>query len=162
MSTHIAQAALAFTAAVALTFPTPEAAFDAVKTTFSGRQETIIRVEPEAVIVMNSGSAEPEVMLYDPVVDCVLGVSRADINALESCAEQLYSDLVEDGFRASVHGLQGYKMSGPKAAEMEAKRLAITKLCRAIWKAEDGGTVMRPIEACIGVVSGIEQTAELK
>jgi hypothetical protein len=146
MTSNFIQLSLAGLTAVALTFPTPESAVEAV-TSLWDKPIEIVEVREEAVVVPTSIQGEALELAYDPVADCLLENEKAPTERLNYCARILYARIAMTPDRPGLD------------YDQEQRRAALQQLCRGLWLAHDGDTGAIQNPHCSFAVLGVENPA---
>ena len=158
MTTAFIQYGLAGAAALALTFPTPQAAKDAFTDTFLPRPPMSVEGIPGDRVLITSEDIVPTVVAYDPVAECMIESDLVPLDRLGYCTEILWESIaVYDTAYISVGGDFVVPGRGPTAHHAEDQRRALVKLCRTLWMAGEGEVQAIENPACAYAISGVEQ-----
>lgn len=159
---HIGQLALAGVVALAVAFPSPQDAVDAVKSIVPEKQEVALSVDPEAVLIEPTFASRDIRIEYDPLVSCLQDARGMSQETLVFCADMLYQDLTRPaGTPSAMPFTADARTYEARQRYDENTILAITDICRAIWIANNGDIPTLGTPACERIVSGIDRPIEL-
>lgn len=161
MTSHLGQIILAGLVAVAVTFPSPQDAKRAISNAIWGDRPLELTVTEDAVVIAPENAARGETLAYDPAANCMSSAAHTDTARLRFCVNVIYQELlvytqthIENSFSPTPVAF----MPG----DYEAQRLSLAKLCRALWRAEQGDDNIFENPACGFSVAGVEQSASLR
>lgn len=163
MTSNLGQIALAVVAALAITFPTPEEAKQAILEAVRGdHPEIVVKATSEEVLIAAPNFGHVTSLTYDPAAECLISVGAPPPELIETCVRQLFDELnTRPLYRPGIDG--PVPASDGRSTDIyEAKRLALSKLCRSLWIASGGSQQSLDMAACQFAVSGLEQTVEMR
>lgn len=153
----LTQIGLAVLAAIAFIFPSPEEAIDAARDVVSfSKPETPI-TDQAVVQIEPSLSHTQNVVIIDRIENCISGQKGMALEDLISCAEVLYQEM--RSMERPIRVAQFEKLIGRDQTydDYETIRLALLRLCRAIWTLNDGSSGALSTPSCYWTVQGVEK-----
>lgn len=162
MTSNIGQIALAAIAALALTFPSPEEAKRAILDAVTPDHAIQIKADGDDAVLIAPQVGHETVLTYDPAAECLTGGSELSVRLIELCTQQLYTELTTKPLKRETESLLAASAQSGHTDIAEQKLLALTKLCRSLWVANGGNTIVLDSEPCRYAVSGLEQSVRMQ
>ena len=93
-------------------------------------------------------------VLYDPAADCLTVTTQLETPLVLHCASQLHREIMTAQIKTASMVLDDRSVPVPPPS-VEDARLALAKLCRAVWAASEGDPRSLMTPACADYARGI-------
>lgn len=157
VTTTLAQLSLATATTLAFVFPSPD---DVIETVWEvvHRPQMEITIQADDVVIQPGSVDTTEVIAFDEVADCLDGKKHRNMEALTRCTDLLFANLREAQKPAPTNPFARLvKHDLTDDDDYEGHRLALTRLCRAIWAEKGGDVGVLETTACYWMVQGVEK-----
>lgn len=93
-------------------------------------------------------------VFYDPAADCLTVTTQLETPLVLHCASQLHRTILTAQIETEGLALSDHSVAVP-SPDVEDARLALAKLCRAVWAASEGDPRSLMTPACADYARGI-------